>query len=250
VKLRLEKAQRTAVGNRLKDLRQRNRLDQTEVAEMAGLSQAIISQYEQGATEVSLHFLKFLAEKFEISADWLLFGRTPFVLYEGGEGSLSGVKGGLAKSPKSRQRPFCTIPVVDASQAANPGAVDSERISAWQIVPGKEFRGRENMVALDVKSQWVEELGPLFRPGSRIVIDRDDKAIRPTSYYALNTNHKVRFPQKASVNAIRRVNLSHLRLWLVVDHPRKSFEYIDLRSKGDLANIIVGRVVWVGQKLS
>ncbi len=39
-----------------------------------GLSQAIISQYEKGLTEIPLSFLEYLKKKHRISSDWLIFG--------------------------------------------------------------------------------------------------------------------------------------------------------------------------------
>ena len=74
MKLRLSKPEREAIGARFREVRRFNRLEQTEIAERAGLSQAIISQYEKGLTEVSLSFIKFLVDTFDISGNWLIFG--------------------------------------------------------------------------------------------------------------------------------------------------------------------------------
>lgn len=249
MKLRLERSSRDAIGGRLRELRRFNQLEQTVLAEMAGLSQAIISQYEKGLTEVSLSFINFLVEKFEISADWLLFGdgnlapELPKL-----QGPPAPAQGG-GKKPAAKLTEFYTVPVVDPREAARPGTVNPKQVLDWQLVSKKDFRGRKNLLALDARAPWVEGLFPPFRPGSRVIIDRGVKNINPGSYYALDSDTKAKSPRTACVNAICRLNLSGSNLWLIKDNPTKTFECIPLRSRNDHLQIIVGKVVWISQKL-
>ena len=55
-------------------MRKSLRLEQMELAKKMGVSQAIISQYEQGLTEIPLSFIEYLKKKHRISSDWLIFG--------------------------------------------------------------------------------------------------------------------------------------------------------------------------------
>jgi len=49
-------------------------LDQKVLGKKMGMSQAIISQYESGITEIPLSFLEYLKENHGISSDWMIFG--------------------------------------------------------------------------------------------------------------------------------------------------------------------------------
>ncbi len=62
------------IGGRVRAVRKSLRLEQTELAEKMGVSQAIISQYEGGRTEIPLSFIEHLKKKHRISSDWLIFG--------------------------------------------------------------------------------------------------------------------------------------------------------------------------------
>ena len=62
------------IGERLREVRKSLGIEQWEMARKAGMSQAIISQYETGLTELSLFFLDFLKTKHGVSIDWMVFG--------------------------------------------------------------------------------------------------------------------------------------------------------------------------------
>ncbi len=65
---------RQEIGDRVRAVRKSLKLEQTELAKKMGLSQAIISQYEGGMTEIPLSFIEYLKKKHRISSDWLIFG--------------------------------------------------------------------------------------------------------------------------------------------------------------------------------
>ncbi len=62
------------IGERVRAIRKSLRFEQTELAKEIGLSQAIISQYEKGMTEIPLSFLEHLKKKHGVSSDWVIFG--------------------------------------------------------------------------------------------------------------------------------------------------------------------------------
>ena len=62
------------IGERVRAIRKSLRLEQTELAKDMDVSQAIISQYENGMTEIPLSFLEYLKKKHGVSSDWLIFG--------------------------------------------------------------------------------------------------------------------------------------------------------------------------------
>ncbi len=74
MKNKLSMKRRQEIGGRVRAVRMSLRLEQKELAKRSGLSQATISQYEKGLTEVSLSFLAYLKEKHSVSSDWVIFG--------------------------------------------------------------------------------------------------------------------------------------------------------------------------------
>ncbi len=251
MKRRLDKKQREAIGSRLKEVRLFNKLEQTELANRAGLSQAIISQYEHGLTEVPLSFIKFLVKTFGVSGDWVIFGTSGSPSERGQkEIEVSLLSPQMRKTSKRKpSSEFLGVPLVSPKAAAGSGKIQVGRVSQVEIVRLPEFVNRENLVALDLQASWVKNMNPPFQEGSRVIIDRDDKKIQPGVYYALNTQMAKKSPKDARVTAIRRLNLSRSRLWFIEDPLAREFEYIDLKSSNRLEEIIVGRVIWIRQKL-
>ncbi len=70
----LPEKRRQEIGDRVRAVRKSLKLEQTELAKKMGVSQAIISQYESGKTEIPLSFLEYFKKKHRISSDWLIFG--------------------------------------------------------------------------------------------------------------------------------------------------------------------------------
>ncbi len=75
MKNRLSIKEREAIGTRLRAIRHSKKMEQTEFASKLGMSQAIISQYEKGLTEISSAVIIWLGNKWHVSADWLLMGK-------------------------------------------------------------------------------------------------------------------------------------------------------------------------------
>lgn len=62
------------VGLRLKELRQRNKLTQSQLAEAVGCSDGFVSQVERGISNPSLEFLVHLSDLYHLPIDHLLLG--------------------------------------------------------------------------------------------------------------------------------------------------------------------------------
>ncbi|NSW91337.1 MAG: helix-turn-helix transcriptional regulator [Firmicutes bacterium] len=60
------------IGNRIKQLRKENNLTQNQFASLFGLYDSTISQYENGKREPEYDTLIKIANKFNVSIDWLL----------------------------------------------------------------------------------------------------------------------------------------------------------------------------------
>ena len=70
----LPEKRKREIGERVRAIRKSLRLEQTKMAKAIGVSQAIISQYENGMTEIPLSFLAYLKKRHGVSSDWLIFG--------------------------------------------------------------------------------------------------------------------------------------------------------------------------------
>ena len=57
---------------KLRDLREKRRLSQAEMAKLLGCSQQTYSRYESQTTEIPLESLIFLADYYDTSTDYLL----------------------------------------------------------------------------------------------------------------------------------------------------------------------------------
>ena len=74
MKNKLPMKRRLEIGERIRAIRKSLGLEQTELAKEMGISQAIISQYEKGLTEIPLSFLEHFKKKHGVSSDWMIFG--------------------------------------------------------------------------------------------------------------------------------------------------------------------------------
>lgn len=249
MKLRLTKDERLAIGSRIRELRGFYKLEQGELASKAGVSQAVISQYEKGLTEPSLFFIKFLAENYGISGDWLIFGsgRSPYERKQK-EMKVKLVSYG-EREPAPSSYDFVGIPLLDADMAAFPGKIVGQDVEKWELVHVKEITGRENLVAIELSEDHVRDMEPIFHVGAKVVIDKDDKKISPKGYYALNTRVSGKAPPETGIECIRKLNLAQGRLWLIKENPTANFEFIDLAPREKVEDLIVGRVVWMWWRL-
>lgn len=69
---RLEKVDKTLVGERLKASRKSLKLTQKKISAELGVPQSNVSLYETGETAASTNFLLTYAKKFGVSVDYLL----------------------------------------------------------------------------------------------------------------------------------------------------------------------------------
>lgn len=65
----------TAVGKRMKSLRENIHISQSKLAEALGSTQASVNRYENGQSEAPYRVLLWYADYFDVSMDYI-FGRT------------------------------------------------------------------------------------------------------------------------------------------------------------------------------
>lgn len=64
---------------RLRRLRERDRMDRKKLGECCGLSKSVISKYERGEREPSASSLEKIADFFDVSTDYLLGREKNFI---------------------------------------------------------------------------------------------------------------------------------------------------------------------------
>ena len=62
----------TQIGNNIKTVRKNSKQNQTTFATAIGITQSTLSSYESGNTLPSLEVLYTIAEKYDVSTDWIL----------------------------------------------------------------------------------------------------------------------------------------------------------------------------------
>ena len=70
----IDQKQLSSFGERVKTLRNYQKMSQTELAEMLGLQYSHISRYENGGSMPSAEMLMKLSKALSVSVDYLLFG--------------------------------------------------------------------------------------------------------------------------------------------------------------------------------
>lgn len=68
----------SSIVERLKQLRKQNQLTQSQLAQEIGVTQSIISVVESEKSSVSLDFLRKAANYYNVSVEWLLYGKEKF----------------------------------------------------------------------------------------------------------------------------------------------------------------------------
>ena len=60
------------IGKRIRELREEKGINQKKLAQEIGVAQSAISQWESGVNEPKASYVLYLAEYFDVTADYLL----------------------------------------------------------------------------------------------------------------------------------------------------------------------------------
>jgi len=147
---------------------------------------------------------------------------------------------------------YLAVPLVPASQAANPCKVPEETIRGWVLVwrHQESIRFRSNLAAVEVEA-GERAMEPTLHPGDLVIVDRSDCDPTPTGTIML-----VREPKNGRA-MVRRVSTKRLDddLELIFysdnsrDYPPASYR-LERDYDGDIARAIGGNVVWAWNDMS
>ena len=139
--------------NRLKEIRKSKGLNQTEVANMLGITQNAYSYWENDKVKIDNNSLKKLADFFNVSVDYLL-GRDEKTLAE-----------------KYPSEPMRALPIIGKIRAGYNGIAIEEFLDEMQEIPQSVIKGYEmkDLFILEVAGM---SMYPQFLEGDRVLVHR------------------------------------------------------------------------------
>jgi phage repressor protein C with HTH and peptisase S24 domain len=265
------------IGRRLKDVRGVLKIrNQEEMATMLGANSDTIAEIETGKTPPSDDFLQRMEKRLRVSGHWLMTGEGPLLLKyskpDEDTGNTEKIdRDGTSEdsSPKtldqdegpkmseeektkgekeqtlhedSKMIPslqFQQLPVVTFKVAANMESFSTAQLDSKQpyiTISKNADHMRTDLVAVRVVGTNME---PTIKDGAIACIDRDDKAIVPKDIYAVHNGQ--------GKGAIRRLTVVPGGLVLLSDNREYEFETLELSSRQEPEEFIIGKVVWIWQ---
>ena len=213
----------------------------SELARKLGISQQSISS-ARTKDRVPDSWIRAAAERFRLSADWLLFGvggkylpdektREPLPTHR------------ISSQPEpllTADEEFVMVPMVEARLSAD-GSFETggatERHSAFSM----DFLCRKgqpaDMILLHVDG---DSMAPEIQNGDAVLIDRSQMAPRPGGTYAVSVEGLV---------YLKVVNAEPGRLVLTSHNAAYSPITVDTRGELEHAVRIIGRAVWLGREI-
>ncbi len=155
------------IGLRIKQLREAKKLTQADFCAKIGAKQSNLSSMETAGKKISIDVISNIVLKFDINAEWLLFG-TGIMEKVSGENSLT------LNEPTSTYdvaEKLCPIPILDTSVAAGlSGFMNGEysNIDEYISLPKSMIKSGDTYVGIRVK-------GPSMSP---TILDSDKLIVR------------------------------------------------------------------------
>lgn len=226
------KPQNIALAERLKNLRKRMKLSQTEIAERIGVANRTWQAYEAGKTAPGAAALEGL-HKMGVNLGWVVANQGPMVrVWEMTGGTIL---------PDS-QEDLVRIPHYEVRPAAGGGAyaIDEEPIgylalsSEWiHVVLGCN---PDNLLLVEAGG---DSMYPTIADRDPLLVDRSQQDFRQDAIYVFRVDDAIQ------VKRIQKQTSG--QIVLISDNPKYPSEVL---SKSDAERLHrIGRVVWYGHKL-
>lgn len=207
--------------NRLKEIRKSKGLNQTEVANMLGITQNAYSYWENDKVKIDNNSLKKLADFFNVSVDYLL-GRDEKTLAE-----------------KYPSEPMRALPIIGKIRAGYNGIAIEEFLDEMQEIPQSVIKGyeMEDLFVLEVAGM---SMYPQFLEGDRVLVHRQTSVDSGDIAVVLYNG------DEATVKQVRYANGEN---WVELipknpEYPIKRIENADL----DLCKVL-GKVIYLFRKI-
>lgn len=207
--------------DKIRELREKAGISQTELANKINVVRSTICQYEKGTREPSYEVLKKLADFFNVSVDYLL-GRDEKTLAE-----------------KYPSEPIRALPIIGKIRAGYNGIAIEEFLDEMQEIPQSVIKGyeMEDLFVLEVAGM---SMYPQFLEGDRVLVHRQTSVDSGDIAVVLYNG------DEATVKQVRYANGEN---WVELipknpEYPIKRIENADL----DLCKVL-GKVIYLFRKI-
>lgn len=222
----------------------------SELARKLGISQQSISS-ARTKDRVPDSWVRAAAERFRLSADWLLFGvgsmflggegpREPHAAYPARAWDGRGTADAEPERFLAADGEIVMIPMVEARLSAGGGSFETsgsvERHYAFRV----DFLRRKGQPAqMALMRVDGDSMAPEIQNGDAVLIDQSQSAPRPGGTYAVSVEDMI---------YLKVVNAEPGKLVLTSHNP--AYAPIAVDTRGQLENTvrIIGRVVWLGRE--
>ncbi len=223
----------------------------SELARKLGISQQSISS-ARTKDRVPDSWVRVAAERFGLSADWLLFGVGNKFLLPGGARpgpACSDRRGSGDGTPGPQSGPFpasggetVTVPMMATRLVTGDGGVTLLETGERPYAFHADFLRRKGqpsrMVLMRVDGDSME---PEIKDGDSVLIDRSQTAPRPGGIYAVSVEELI---------YLKIVDAEPGKLVLTSRNGAYAPIEVDTRGQGEPRVGFIGRVVWLGREYS
>lgn len=214
----------------------------SELARKLGISQQSISS-ARTKDRVPDSWIRAAAERFGLSADWLLFGVGGVYLGEEARETQSTYRNERMHRPErfmGADGEIIMVPMVEARLSAGGGSFETgegvERHYAFRTDFLRRKGQPSTMVLMRVNG---DSMAPEIQNGDAVLIDRGQTAPRPGGTYAVSVEDLI---------YLKIVNAEPGKLILTSYNPAYSPIQVDARGQLENTVQIIGRVVWLGRE--
>jgi Predicted transcriptional regulator len=223
----------------------------SELARKLGVSQQSLSS-ARTKDRVPDSWVRAAAERFGLSADWLLFGLgTAF--FDGTDVPMSATghhvrtaASPAVPDPAQPERLRVTdgeivmVPMVEARLSAGGGSFETSGSVERHYAFRTDFLRRKGQIAQMVLMRVDgNSMAPEIQNGDAVLIDRSQSAPRPGGIYAVSVEDLI---------YLKIVNAEPGKLCLTSYNPAYAPIIVDTREQLESTVQIVGRVVWLGRE--
>ena len=238
------------IGSRLKALRERLGLKQSDFAQLTGITQATLSRMERGIGPISAEAIYGILSNWPDTDVHALMCGSPSPVQIPVPADALEVASNVRPVIRALGAPvddlpeervaddYLAVPLVEGRVAAGAGAVAWDRIMSLVWVYRPEVGRRRNLVAVKV---WGDSMHPTVPHDAIIIIDRDQRWPQGNRHaiWAVRTGPEGDL-------AIKRLQRADGILLLMSDNPDHAPMVAWTK---DLEKLVVGRVIWMWRSL-